>query len=132
MAEELHNGEERELDLSDDKVVTKYKASAEICNSACPGLRGQQLIPVAAWCRSCWLSRLAFRLLGSTVSCSAIPAAIAHVPGASGCASQDAQHAAAAFRVPRAAEALAAVVEATKDGAKVVDLCRIGDDVITK
>jgi hypothetical protein len=25
--------EEQELDLSDDKVVTKYKAAAEICNS---------------------------------------------------------------------------------------------------
>lgn len=35
MAEELHNGEAPDLDLSDDKVVTKYKASAEICNSAC-------------------------------------------------------------------------------------------------
>lgn len=27
------NGEQAELDLSDDKVVTKYKAAAEICNS---------------------------------------------------------------------------------------------------
>jgi hypothetical protein len=25
--------EDQELDLSDDKVVTKYKAAAEICNS---------------------------------------------------------------------------------------------------
>jgi len=33
MAELHENGEERELDLSDDKVVTKYKAAAEICNS---------------------------------------------------------------------------------------------------
>ena len=30
------------------------------------------------------------------------------------------------------AEAIAAVVEACKDGAKVVDLCRVGDDVINK
>jgi predicted transcriptional regulator len=30
------------------------------------------------------------------------------------------------------AEAIVAVVEAAKDGAKVVDLCRIGDDVINK
>jgi methionine aminopeptidase len=30
------------------------------------------------------------------------------------------------------AEAITAVVEAAKDGAKVVDLCRIGDDVINK
>jgi methionine aminopeptidase len=33
---------------------------------------------------------------------------------------------------PVLAEALAAVVEACKDGAKCVDLCRIGDDVINK
>lgn len=45
---------------------------------------------------------------------------------------KDAHHAACVLCSPRAAEALAAVVEATKDGAKVVDLCRIGDDVITK
>jgi hypothetical protein len=32
-----HGSEERELDLSDDKVVTKYKAAAEICNSECAG-----------------------------------------------------------------------------------------------
>ncbi len=32
----------------------------------------------------------------------------------------------------RATEAIAAVIEAAKDGAKVVELCRIGDDVITK
>lgn len=62
MAENVENGgEERELDLSDDKVVTKYKAAAEICNKA-----------------------------------------------------------------------IAAVVAAAKDGAKIVDLCRAGDDVITK
>ena len=30
------------------------------------------------------------------------------------------------------AEAIAAVIEACKDGAKVVDLCKIGDDVINK
>jgi hypothetical protein len=30
------------------------------------------------------------------------------------------------------AEAIAAVIEACKDGAKVVDLCKVGDDVITK
>jgi curved DNA binding protein len=53
--------EDQELDLSDDKVVTKYKAAAEICNKA-----------------------------------------------------------------------IAAVIEACKDGAKVVDLCKVGDDVITK
>uniref|UniRef100_A0A383VYP8 Peptidase M24 domain-containing protein n=2 Tax=Tetradesmus obliquus TaxID=3088 RepID=A0A383VYP8_TETOB len=53
--------EDQELDLSDDKVVTKYKAAAEICNKA-----------------------------------------------------------------------IAAVIEACKDGAKVVDLCKIGDDVINK
>ncbi|KAF6260545.1 peptidase M24, structural domain-containing protein [Scenedesmus sp. NREL 46B-D3] len=53
--------EDQELDLSDDKVVTKYKAAAEICNKA-----------------------------------------------------------------------IAAVIEACKDGAKVVDLCKVGDDVINK
>lgn len=58
---DFENGEQPDLDLSDDKVVTKYKAAAEICNKA-----------------------------------------------------------------------IAAVVEAAKDGAKVVDLCRIGDDVINK
>jgi methionine aminopeptidase len=30
------------------------------------------------------------------------------------------------------AEAIAAVIEACKDGAKVVDLCKIGDDLINK
>lgn len=30
---DYENGEEKELDLSDDKVVSKYKAAAEICNS---------------------------------------------------------------------------------------------------
>jgi hypothetical protein len=30
---DIENGEQPELDLSDDKVVTKYKAAAEICNS---------------------------------------------------------------------------------------------------
>eukprot|EP00878_Enallax_costatus_P000747 GHUV01000864.1.p1 GENE.GHUV01000864.1~~GHUV01000864.1.p1 ORF type:complete len:391 (+),score=130.92 GHUV01000864.1:106-1278(+) len=55
------NGEQVELDLSDDKVVTKYKAAAEICNKA-----------------------------------------------------------------------IAAVIEACKDGATVVELCKTGDDVINK
>jgi curved DNA binding protein len=55
------DGEQVELDLSDDKVVTKYKAAAEICNKA-----------------------------------------------------------------------IAAVVEACKDGAKIVDLCKLGDDTINK
>ncbi len=32
---DYENGEQPELDLSDDKVVTKYKAAAEICNSEC-------------------------------------------------------------------------------------------------
>lgn len=32
---DYENGEVQDLDLSDDKVVTKYKAAAEICNSAC-------------------------------------------------------------------------------------------------
>ena len=32
---DIENGEQPELDLSDDKVVTKYKAAAEICNSEC-------------------------------------------------------------------------------------------------
>eukprot|EP00775_Hariotina_reticulata_P003729 gene3729-3990_t len=59
MADE--NNEQQELDLSDDKVVTKYKAAAEICNKA-----------------------------------------------------------------------IAAVIDACKDGAKVVDLCKIGDDAINK
>ena len=31
-----------------------------------------------------------------------------------------------------AAEAIAAVVDACKDGANVVDVCRVGDDVIQK
>lgn len=30
------------------------------------------------------------------------------------------------------AEAIAAVVEACKDGAKIVDLCKLGDDTINK
>lgn len=62
MAEELHNGEAPDLDLSDDKVVTKYKASAEICNSACLYSGLHKMIPVAAWCRSCWPPGLAIRL----------------------------------------------------------------------
>lgn len=33
---DIENGEQPELDLSDDKVVTKYKAAAEICNSEFP------------------------------------------------------------------------------------------------
>jgi hypothetical protein len=32
---DFENGEQPDLDLSDDKVVTKYKAAAEICNSEC-------------------------------------------------------------------------------------------------
>lgn len=47
------NGEERDLDLSDDKVVTKYKEAAVICNSECRKthcLASETLI--AAWCRA--------------------------------------------------------------------------------
>jgi hypothetical protein len=127
---DIENGEQPELDLSDDKVVTKYKAAAEICNSECLPAKqrrlGDRRPGVASGCIYGTISRV--RNHKMFICCEASNCSRLRLPPWPLPYEQ-------ASRCPDCvvfAEAITAVVEAAKDGAKVVDLCRIGDDVINK
>ena len=118
-------------------VVTRYKAAAKITNGA-RGRRPQRHACGAAVCQAALLAR-------RRTSCVGWPCA---PQPARGCAARRAApsrtyaHAARAPRLtppPRPpphpalpAAALAAVVEACKAGAKVVDLCEKGDSLLNE
>jgi len=86
-------------------VVTKYKAAAEICNSERCVFAAQSW-PIAP-------------LLAAQLCCS-IPSRLHPLPSR------------ALLPTKTLTEALTAVVDACKDGANVVELCRLGDETITK